>query len=1328
MTTVIPNSVEPEVLRYLWTPDLNPLFWRPARLGVSSAWYGHIPFAHWIVRAVKPRTLIELGTQNGVSYSAFCEAVVRNGFDTRCYAVDTWQGDDQAGHYGEEVYLDFRRFHDERYGAFSELLRCTFDDALAYVPDSSVDLLHIDGLHIYEAVRHDFESWRPKLTEAAVVLFHDTNLRKPEFGVWRLWEELRRQFPSFEFLHGYGLGVLAVGRSISAEVSALCSLSDPVCVYEVRERFSLLGERWMADQRERLQEGEVAARDARILSMEAEATREVAARDARIFSMEAEAARSNVEAARRTAAEEQIRARAAQRTSRARREAASATERVAKVAAQAARAPIVQAAPSVPIDEAAKLRFVENLRQELAVFLRSGQRLSFRADEAPDVSIVILLYNQAHFTYRCLRSVMTQAGVKIEVVLVDNCSTDDTEKLLASLDNVRVLRNSSNVGFLLGVNQGAKEARGRNILLLNNDAFMRENALASALHTLESNGKIGVVGGKMILPSGRLQEAGSIIWSDASTVGYARDLLPNSGEAMFRRDVDYCSACFFLTPRALFERMGGFNLAYVPIYYEETDYCLRLWRDGLRVVYEPRAVVDHYETGTMPSDAAIALLRRNRKFLRQRHSEVLQLRHLPPSRGNLLFARDHVNARRRLLVIENEVPLSCLGSGYPRMRALLNAAVEGGWFVTLYPLHLPTVNWETAYAELSGEIEICDGLGVAGLAEFMADRQGYYDAILVSRPDNMALFKEAVLHQPHVIDGARLIYDAEAIFATRTILQAELNGHPMNAIDANALMTQEIEVTANVDSVVTVTKRDAEHFRKNQVAPVHVLSHLTRVAWDAPGFKGREGFLFIGRLLEKNMPNYEGLSWFLSSVWPAIRARLGDVNLTAVGALHSEPTELMAPGVQLIGPVEDVRPLYDGARVFLSPIRFAAGISIKILEAAAAGLPVVGTKLMAQQLGWQPGTELEAGDDPAQMAKVAIALYDDAERWESVRVSAWRRLSSEHSEEVFRRGLRAVLEADGNTAVHVPQGDDATDTHRISRVNAVWSAGEPPKERGQLWMAHPTVRACVNKRASGDPGHDSYVRLKQLLSERGWALPVDRAVSLCCGAGELERGLAGLGIAQKFFGYDLSEAAITKARALAGEAGLNQLEYEIRDLERQGIDQSNVDLVFAHSAIHHIARLEELLDAVHAALRPGGIFHLNEYVGPDRFQWTDQQLKEMNDFLDSLPEHYRYLPNGVLRTKVERPTIEFMLQFDPSEAVRSSEIEARVAERFNIIERRALGGALLHMALSDIAQNFDPEEKEDQAHLQRLIDREDRLMADHILGTDFLVVVAQRKD
>jgi glycosyltransferase involved in cell wall biosynthesis/SAM-dependent methyltransferase len=320
-----------ETLRYLWTADLDPLFWRHGRVGVGSAWYGHVPFAHWIVRAVKPGTLVELGTHNGVSYSAFCEAVLRSEFDTRCYAVDTWRGDDHAEHYGEEVYWDFRRFHDGLYGAFSELLRCTFDDALRHIPDTSVDLLHIDGFHTYEAVKHDFDNWRPKLSDSAVVLLHDTNVRERDFGVWRLWEELRTQFPCFEFLHGHGLGVLAVGRSISPEVNALCSLRDPAWVHALRERFSVLGERWILDVHERLREGEVAARDSDISSLKAE----IAARDSRISSLEAEAARHS-------AAEAHLRARARQRTAQARAEVARPMAQVAETEVQVSnRQPVV---------------------------------------------------------------------------------------------------------------------------------------------------------------------------------------------------------------------------------------------------------------------------------------------------------------------------------------------------------------------------------------------------------------------------------------------------------------------------------------------------------------------------------------------------------------------------------------------------------------------------------------------------------------------------------------------------------------------------------------------------------------------------------------------------------------------------------------------------------------------------------------------------------------------------------------------------------------------------------------------------------------------------
>lgn len=175
-----------------------------------SAWVGHTPFACWLVQMLRPAVLVELGTHMGTSYFSFCQSVRDAGLRTRCHAIDTWQGDVHAGSYGEDVYQAVAS-HNQNYAEFSTLHRMTFDDALPCFADGSVDLLHIDGLHTYEAVRHDFETWLPKLAPGAVVLFHDTAVRHADFGVHQLWDELCQRYPRhLTFRHTYGLGVLQV--------------------------------------------------------------------------------------------------------------------------------------------------------------------------------------------------------------------------------------------------------------------------------------------------------------------------------------------------------------------------------------------------------------------------------------------------------------------------------------------------------------------------------------------------------------------------------------------------------------------------------------------------------------------------------------------------------------------------------------------------------------------------------------------------------------------------------------------------------------------------------------------------------------------------------------------------------------------------------------------------------------------------------------------------------------------------------------------------------------------------------------------------------------
>jgi GT2 family glycosyltransferase len=1067
----------------------DELFREPTRLVYPYAWEGHICAAFWLAKTVKPALFVELGTQSGNSYGAFCQGIVESGLACRAYAVDTWKGDDHAGFYGEEVFADLNAFNGRHYGQFSTLVRSTFEEARPYFADDSIDLLHIDGLHTYEAVKHDFETWQSTLSEKGVVIFHDTNVRQNGFGVWKLWAELASRYPSFEFDHSHGLGILGVGTRQPEPLKQLFELGlDPTLRAVICRLFALRADGFLTrirfekleteadglrrvlaskdqtlverdealenfgnvvrgeDDEIRVLRGLIAQRDealqvqkGRLLEREEmiqtqtallRENQEAAARQhltdqrradelerqIRLIKAEEAAARLHLAAVyerstswrvtspirRLSVASQRLRERWRRRndgSTSAAMEGSSVGETVSD--------------PNVETDSKAAIR--AQFRSRLQAFLASPQTLRLPSGDRADVSILLILHNQAELTFGCLASIeecLTGSNVAVEVIVLDNNSTDLTAELLSRVSGAKILRLSENLHFLRGVNRAAREATGRHLLLLNNDAQLLPGAVEAAVRILDSDETVGGVGGRIILPDGTLQEAGSIIWSDGTCSGYGRGGEPTAPEFMYRREVDYCSAACIMTPRAVFERFGGFDERYVPAYYEEVDYCVRLWASGLRIVFDPDVVVRHYEFGSASAGPALELQQRNHHIFQERHAEWLSGK-ASYSPQHTMSARSPRSEAKRVLVVEDRVPHAELGTGYPRTKLMVQELLAAGADVTFYPTLGPHEEWPDVRRSLDPSVEVMLGGSRDALAGFLYQRPGYYDGIVVCRPHNMHAFVSAVGADRRPIDGAFVAYDAEAIFSRRSRLQDQINGKDISSANIGQLVASEIRLTEAADAVISVSPIESRVFQECGVARTFLLGHAIDVDPTTTPFEEREGFIFLGAIQSDDSPNADSLRWFAERVLPQLRRELGaHIRPTVVGLNRAATVEaLNGDAYDLVGMRDDLRPWFEKARVMIAPTRFAAGIPLKVYQAASLGVPVVATELVARQAGWQTDRDLLAASEADRFADACIRVYRDKRLWESLRESAIERCRQDCSPNKFRDGVRQILDA-----------------------------------------------------------------------------------------------------------------------------------------------------------------------------------------------------------------------------------------------------------------------------------------------------------------------------
>jgi glycosyltransferase involved in cell wall biosynthesis len=486
----------------------------PTSLQFPDAWCGHLPFAAWLVKTIEPKIFVELGSHSGNSYFSFCQSASEANLAAKCYAVDTWQGDEHAGNYGDEVFHQVNDHNKTHYANFSRLLRMTFDDASSYFSDGSIDLLHIDGLHTYEAVKHDFETWLPKLAPGAIVLFHDTNVRERGFGVWELWEELKGRYPhNIEFLHSHGLGVLQLNGVPNAKKLHWLD-SNSAEQQQLKDYFSVLGMR----QLERFELGQtkihaaslnqaVAERDGQITNL----NQAVAERDGQITNLNQAVAERDGQITSLQAVMEVHQNSTSWRVTKPLRWVRSGGGRIMQYLKVMARllgflalnsskvsptinrlwsdwrssglAAVKQSIISIPQELTLKDVWITYQKHQKPIIARHVAEQLPRMASSPLISILIPTYETSSAILRVtLDSVLSQLYPNWELCVADDCSIQvHVRKILeeyAQRDRrIHLSFHKSNTGIAATSNRALAMAKGEYVVLLDHDDRLEEQAL-----------------------------------------------------------------------------------------------------------------------------------------------------------------------------------------------------------------------------------------------------------------------------------------------------------------------------------------------------------------------------------------------------------------------------------------------------------------------------------------------------------------------------------------------------------------------------------------------------------------------------------------------------------------------------------------------------------------------------------------------------------------------------------------------------------------------------------------------------------------------------------
>lgn len=636
--------------------------------------------------------------------------------------------------------------------------------------------------------------------------------------------------------------------------------------------------------------------------------------------------------------------------------------------------------------------------------------LHFKPVEKPVVSIIIPVFNNIKYTFHCLKSILLQSqSMNYEVIIVDDCSSDNTQEILKQVSGIQIINNKTNSGFIASCNHGAEKAKGKYVLFLNNDTQVTENWLNELLKSYHHFDDVGLVGAKLVYPDGRLQEAGGIVWQDGSAWNYGRLSEPDMPQYCYAREVDYCSGACILIEKSFFYSLGNFDKHYSPAYYEDTDLAFKVRQAGKKVIYQPNTRIIHFEgissgTDTNSGVKQYQLLNHEKFFTRWK--QTLQTHRANGIEPELEKERA---ITKRILVLDARMLLPDQDSGSLRMYNLLTILQKQHYKVTFCPINLE--HRHEYSKEMQGKgIETIYSPFYSSVKDYLKANGRFFDLVIISRVVTANKVMDQVINY---CQKAKIIYDTVDLHFLREQRAADCTSSEKQAkLElASQMKKTEISIMHQADATWVVSHYEKQLLNQEYPElPVHIVSNIHGLNFTAEfnNFSQRKDFMFIGGFEHK--PNIDAVSYFCKNILPFVFLKLPNIQFHIVG---SKPTpeilDLATEQIIVHGFVADIDPIFENIRLTIAPLRYGAGVKGKINTSMSYAVPVVATQIAAEGMFLEDGVDVLMAESDEDFADAIIKLHEDKKLWNKLSKNSLNNIEKYFSFKAAQHNIKESL-------------------------------------------------------------------------------------------------------------------------------------------------------------------------------------------------------------------------------------------------------------------------------------------------------------------------------